>query len=478
MIVAQKIKTQVVVLGAGPGGYSAAFRCADLGKKVILVENYSNLGGVCLNVGCIPSKTLLHFSKLLREMKLFANYGLVSIDKIQINFDKLLSWKKKIIDKLAFGLNNMSSLRKIRIIHGYGKFIDSNVLRVESNSDIFEIYFDYAIIATGSQSMQLSCISYNDSRIWNSTDALKLQKVPDKLLIVGAGVIGLEMATIYSALGSKIDLVEISENLIPILDDDIIKIFTKCIRGQFNLILGTKITMVSCKKEGIFVSMKKNDNLLPDVKLYDGLLVAIGRTPNSRFLGVDLLGVKLDSHGFIVVNKQMCTSLSHIFAVGDVVGQPMLAHKSIYEGHVAAEVIAGLNSYFDPKVIPFVIYTDPELAWVGLTEKIAQEKNISHESAVFPWLASGRAVSSNYQQGVTKLLFDKSTHKIIGGTVIGTNSSELLGEIGLAIEMGCDAEDISMTMHAHPTLYESIGLAASIYEGSITDILNIKARSN
>ncbi|AKC60326.1 dihydrolipoyl dehydrogenase [Blochmannia endosymbiont of Camponotus (Colobopsis) obliquus] len=473
----RKIRTKVVVLGAGPGGYSAAFRCSDLGMDTVIVEERLNLGGVCLNVGCIPSKTLLHFVKIIQEMKLFNNRGIVS-NSFQIDLNGLRSWKEGVIKKLADGLNNMARMRKIEVIHGCGKFVNSNLLQVEGKSEICEIYFDYAVIATGSRDAKLSFKLCDDARIWNSTDALELKMIPDRLLIVGGGAIGLEMATIFQVLGSRIDLVEMSDRLVPAVDIDIVKIFTKYMNNKFNLMFSTKVKKIQLEENAIFVTLEQHNKSLSNVKLYDAILIAIGRIPNSKFLDVGLAGVQLDSQGFVLVDKQMRTSVSHIFAIGDVVGQSMLAHKSIHEGHVAAEVIAGKHRYFDPKVIPYVIYTDPELSWVGLTERVAKTKNISCESSIFPWLASGRAVASNCQQGLTKLVFNKDTHKIIGGTVLGVNASELLGEIGLAIEMGCYAEDISMTVHAHPTLYESIGSAASIYDGSVTDMINMKVRMN
>ncbi|MFP3014398.1 MAG: dihydrolipoyl dehydrogenase [Arsenophonus sp.] len=471
-----EIKTQVVVLGAGPAGYSAAFRCVDLGLETTLIERYSTLGGVCLNVGCIPSKALLHVARIIEETKAFAEHGIL-FGEPNININKVRLWKEKIISKLTSSLAGMAKDRKIKIIKGLGKFIDSNTIIVENEKNRTIINFKNAIIAAGSRPIKLQFIPYDDPRVWNSTDALQLQKVPNRILIIGGGIIGLEIGTIYHALGSKIDVVEILDNIIPSADNDIIKFFSKQINKKFNLMLETKVTEVEARKDGILVTMLgKKTSIIK--QCYDAVLVSIGRVPNGNLIDAGKAGVEVDEHGFIRTDNQMRTNISHIYAIGDIIGQPMLAHKGSHEGHVAAEVISGLKHYFDPKVIPSIAYTEPEVAWIGLTEKEANKNGINYEATTFPWTASGRAIASNCSHGMTKLIFDKKTHRVIGGAVIGINAGELLGEIGLAIEMGCDAEDIALTIHAHPTLYESIGTAAKIFEGSVTDFPNIKAKKN
>lgn len=469
-----EIKTQVVVFGAGPAGYSAAFRCADLGLETVLVERYSTLGGVCLNVGCIPSKALLHVAKVIEEAKALAAHGIV-FGEPKTDIDKVRVWKEKVITQLTGGLAGMAKGRKVTVVNGLGKFTGANTLVVEGEKGSTTINFDNAIIAAGSRPIQLPFIPHEDPRVWDSTDALALRTIPQRLLVMGGGIIGLEMATVYHALGSQIDVVEMFDQVIPAADKDVVKIFTKRISKQFNLLLETKVTAVEAKEEGIYVTME-GKNAPAEPQRYDAVLVAIGRVPNGKLLDANKAGVDVDERGFINVDKQLRTNVAHIFAIGDIVGQPMLAHKGVHEGHVAAEVIAGMKHYFDPKVIPSIAYTEPEVAWVGLTEKEAKEKGISYETATFPWAASGRAIASDCADGMTKLIFDKETHRILGGAIVGTNGGELLGEIGLAIEMGCDAEDIALTIHAHPTLHESVGLSAEIYEGSITDLPNPKAK--
>ncbi|CUX96546.1 dihydrolipoyl dehydrogenase [Candidatus Doolittlea endobia] len=469
-----KIKTQVVVLGAGPGGYSAAFRCADLGLETLLVERYSALGGACLNVGCIPSKALLHIAKVITEAKALNKNGIV-FGEPQINIDKVRTWKEKVVSQLTSGLCGMARARRVKVVNGYGKFTSTNTLQVESENSTTIVTFDNAIIAAGSHPIQLPFIPYVDSRIWDSTDALALTSVPKRLLVMGGGIIGLEMATVYHALRSEIDVVEMFDQVIPTADKDVVQVFTKRISSQFNLMLETKVTAVEAREDGVYVSMK-GKQAPSEAQRYDAVLVAIGRSPNGKLLDACRAGVEVTDCGFIRVDKQMRTNVSHIYAIGDIIGQPMLAHKGTHEGHVAAEVIAGKKHYFNPKVIPSIAYTEPEVAWVGLTEKEAQVQNINYEVATFPWAASGRAISSDYKDGITKLIFDKKSHRIIGGAVVGTNGGELLGEIGFAIEMGCDAEDIALTIHAHPTLHESVGLAAEVYTGTITDLLNVKKK--
>ncbi len=469
-----EIKTQVVVLGAGPAGYSAAFRCADLGLETVIVERYNTLGGVCLNVGCIPSKALLHVAKVIEEAKALAEHGIV-FGEPKTDITKIRTWKEKVITQLTGGLSGMAKGRKVKVVNGLGQFTGANTLEVDGENGKTVINFDNAIIAAGSRPIQLPFIPHDDPRVWDSTDALELKEVPKRLLVMGGGIIGLEMGTVYHALGSEIDVVEMFDQVIPAADKDVVKVFTKRIDKKFNLMLETKVTAVEAKDDGIYVSME-GKKAPAEAKRYDAVLVAIGRVPNGKLLDAGKAGVEVDDRGFIHVDKQMRTNVPHIFAIGDIVGQPMLAHKGVHEGHVAAEVIAGMKHYFDPKVIPSIAYTEPEVAWVGLTEKEAKEKGISYETATFPWAASGRAIASDCSDGITKLIFEKESHRIIGGAIVGVNGGELLGEIGLAIEMGCDAEDIALTIHAHPTLHESVGLAAEIYEGSITDLPNPKAK--
>ena len=469
----KEIKAQVVVLGAGPAGYSAAFRCADLGLETVLVERYNTLGGVCLNVGCIPSKALLHVAKVIEEAKAMADHGVV-FGEPQTDIDKIRSWKDKVIGQLTGGLGGMAKQRKVTVVNGKGRFTGANTLLVEGEENT-TINFDNAIIAAGSRPIELPFIPHDDPRIWDSTDALELKEVPEKMLLMGGGIIGLEMGTVYHALGSQVDVVEMCDQVIPAADKDVIKVFTKRISKKMNLMLETKVTAVEAKEDGIYVTMEGKKAPAEPVR-YDAVLVAIGRSPNGKLLDAGQAGVEVDDRGFINVDKQMRTNVPHIYAIGDIVGQPMLAHKGVHEGHVAAEVISGKKHYFDPKVIPSIAYTEPEVAWVGKTEKECKEEGINYEASTFPWAASGRAIASDCADGMTKLIFDKDTHRVIGGAVVGTNGGELLGEIGLAIEMGCDAEDIALTVHAHPTLHESVGLAAEVFEGSITDMPNPKAK--
>ncbi|UXI02801.1 dihydrolipoyl dehydrogenase [Photobacterium sp. TY1-4] len=468
----KEIKAQVVVLGSGPAGYSAAFRCADLGLETVLIEKYSTLGGVCLNVGCIPSKALLHVAKVIEEAKAMADHGVV-FGEPQTDINKIRVWKEKVINQLTGGLGGMAKMRKVNVVNGYGKFTGPNTIVVEGE-ETTTITFDNAIVAAGSRPIELPFIPHEDPRIWDSTDALELKEVPEKLLVMGGGIIGLEMGTVYHALGSQIDVVEMFDQVIPAADKDIVKVFTKRIQKKFNLMLETKVTAVEAKEDGIYVSMEGKKAPAEPVR-YDAVLVAIGRVPNGKLIDAEKAGIEVDERGFINVDKQMRTNVPHIHAIGDIVGQPMLAHKGVHEGHVAAEVISGKKHYFDPKVIPSIAYTEPEVAWVGKTEKEAKAEGINYEVATFPWAASGRAIASDCSDGMTKMIFDKDTHRVIGGAIVGTNGGELLGEIGLAIEMGCDAEDIALTIHAHPTLHESVGLAAEVFEGSITDLPNPKA---
>ena len=470
----KEIKTQVVVLGAGPAGYSAAFRCADLGLETVLVERYSTLGGVCLNVGCIPSKALLHVSKVIEEAKHATKNG-IYFGEPTINLDEVRAGKDAVVAKLTGGLAGMAKARKVTVVEGLAAFTDPNTLVArDRDGNPTTVKFDNAIIAAGSRPIQLPFIPHEDPRIWDSTDALKLKEVPKKLLIMGGGIIGLEMGTVYNSLGSEIEVVEMFDQVIPAADKDVVAIYTKQIEKKFKLMLETKVTAVEAKDDGIYVSME--GKACNDTKRYDAVLVAIGRTPNGKLIDAGKAGVEVDERGFIRVDKQMRTNVPHIFAIGDIVGQPMLAHKGVHEGHVAAEVIAGQKHYFDPKVIPSIAYTEPEVAWVGKTEKECKQEGLNYEVAKFPWAASGRAIASECAEGMTKLIFDKDTHRVLGGAIVGSNGGELLGEIGLAIKMGCDAEDIALTIHAHPTLHESVGLAAEVFEGSITDLPNAKAK--
>jgi dihydrolipoamide dehydrogenase len=440
----------------------------------VLVERYATLGGVCLNVGCIPSKALLHVAKVIEEAKALSENG-ITFGEPKTDIDKVRTWKERVVNQLTGGLTGMAKARKVNVVHGVGKFTGANTLQVDGEKGSTTITFDNAIIAAGSRPIQLPFIPHDDPRVWDSTDALALRTVPERLLVMGGGIIGLEMATVYYALGSKIDVVEMFDQLIPVADKDVVKVYTKRVSKQFNLMLETKVTTVEAKEDGIYVTME-GKKAPAGPQRYDAVLVAIGRVPNGKLLDVGKAGVQVDDRGFIQVDKQLRTNVPHIYAIGDIVGQPMLAHKGTHEGHVAAEVIAGKKHYFDPKVIPSIAYTEPEVAWVGMTEKEAKAKGVSFEVATFPWAASGRAIASDCQDGMTKLIFDKETQRVIGGAVVGVNGGELLGEIGLAIEMGCDAEDIALTIHAHPTLHESVGLAAEVYEGSITDLPNAKAK--
>jgi len=470
----KEIKAQVVVLGSGPAGYSAAFRAADLGLETVLIEKYETLGGVCLNVGCIPSKALLHVSKVIEEAKALSEHG-VLFGEPSTDIDKIRIWKEKVVSQLTGGLQGMAKMRKVKTVTGWGRFTGSNTIEAtDRDGEVTTVTFDNAIIAAGSRPVKLPFIPHDDPRVWDSTDALELKSVPKRLLILGGGIIGLEMGTVYKSLGSDVDVVEFADQLVPAADKDIVQVYTKKVKNKFNIMLETKVTAVEAKDDALYVAFE-GKNAPEGTKPYDAVLVAVGRVPNGLSVDAEKAGITVTERGFIEVDKQMHTNVPHIHAIGDIVGQPMLAHKGVHEAHVAAEVIAGKKHYFDPKTIPSIAYTEPEMAWVGVTEKEAKEQGLNYEKSVFPWAASGRAIASDCSDGMTKLIFDKDTHRIIGGSVVGTNAGELLGEIGLAIEMGCDAEDIALTIHAHPTLHESVGLAAEVYEGSITDLPNPKA---
>ena len=460
------IKTELVVLGSGPGGYGAAFRAADLGKKVVLVERYDSIGGVCLNVGCIPSKALLHVSKVINEVRHLEQYGLISFDNFTYNKDKIIAYKDNIVGQLTSGLKSLAKQRKVEIIKGYGKFTSSNEIAVETKDGIKKIAFDNAIIAVGSSSIKLPFIP-EDPRIIDSTGALEIKEVPKSILVIGGGIIGLEMAQVYSELGSKITVVECVDQLMGSADKDIVKPYEKIMSKRYDIRLETTVTKVEAKKDGLYVSMEGKKSAKNEC--FDHILLAVGRTPNGRLINAEKAGVSVDKLGFIKVDNQLRTNVPHIFAIGDVVGQPMLAHKAVPEGRIAAEVIAGMAHYFEPKCIPSVAYTDPEVSWVGLTEKEAQAKGIKYDKGVFPWAASGRSLSMGRNEGLTKMLYDEN-HVIIGAGIVGPNAGELIAEVALAIEMGCDAEDVSLTIHPHPTMSETIMMATEVYKGTATDI--------
>ncbi|WP_121626320.1 dihydrolipoyl dehydrogenase [Poseidonibacter antarcticus] len=471
----EEIKTQVLVIGAGPGGYSAAFRCADLGLETVLVERYETLGGVCLNVGCIPSKALLHIAKVAEEAKHVEKAG-ISFSAPSIDIEKIAAYKSGVVKKLTDGLGAMSKMRKVNTLQGYASFLDDNSVEVVlSTGEKRKVTFDNCIIAAGSQSSKMSFIPHEDPRIWDSTDALEIKEIPKKLLVLGGGIIGLEMGTVYSTLGSQVDVAIRGTQLMTGTDKDLIKLYTKANKDRFNIMTKTQTESIIPKSDGVYVEFK-GDNAPKEGILYDAVLVALGRSANGNKIGLENTGVEVDEKGLIKVDSQLRTKVNHIFAIGDIIGQPMLAHKAVHEGHVAAEVIAGHNVFFEPKQIPSIAYTFPEIAWAGMTENEAKESGINYEVSSFPWSASGRALASDVSTtGMTKLIFNKDTNQLLGGALVGENAGELLGEISLALEMDCDAEDIALTIHAHPTLHESIGMAAEIYDGSITDLPNAKA---
>lgn len=471
------ITTQVVVLGSGPGGYTAAFRAADLDKKVVLIERYENLGGVCLNVGCIPSKALLHSAKVIDEALAMKGHG-VDFGTPTINPTKLVDWKNSVVKKLTGGLKMLAKQRKVEVVHGVGKFVGTHQIDVTTPDGIVSVQFEHAIIAAGSTPVKLPFIP-EDPRIVDSTQALELAGSPDgRLLVLGGGIIGLEMATVYRAIGWRVNIVEFMDMLMPGADKDIVAPFHKFVAKQYeNIWLNTKVTAVTAKEDGIWVRFE-GANAPSTEERFDKVLVAVGRTPNGLLLDADKAGVNVTERGFIPVDNQLRTNVNHIFAIGDIVGQPMLAHKAVPEGRVAAEVIAGLKHFFEPRCIPAVAYTDPEVAWVGLTETEAKAKAIPYEKGVFPWAASGRALANDRAEGMTKLLFDPSTHRVLGAGIVGTNAGELISELALAIEMGCDATDISLTIHPHPTLAESIAMATEVFEGTITDLFIPKKKAS
>jgi dihydrolipoamide dehydrogenase len=470
------ISTQLVVLGSGPGGYTAAFRAADLGLKVVLIERYPTLGGVCLNVGCIPSKALLHTAKVITEAEETAAHG-VSFSAPNIDLAHLRDWKANdVVGKLTGGLSAMAKQRGVTVVQGVGQFTSPNQIAVTAaDGKVTTIGFENAIIAAGSQATKFPGAP-QDERIMDSTGALALADIPARLLVIGGGIIGLEMGTVYDALGSKVSVVEFMDGLITGCDRDLVRPLQKRMEKRFEAImLSTKVSKIEAKTDGIHVSFEGED-APKEPQVYDRVLVSIGRRPNGKNIGAENAGVAVDDRGFIAVDKQMRTNVPHIFAIGDIVGQPMLAHKATHEGKVAAEVIAGHKVEFVASVIPSVAYTDPEIAWVGMTETEAKAKGIEIEKASFPWAASGRAISVARTEGTTKLIFDKDTHRVIGAGIVGVNAGELLAEAVLAIEMGADAHDLGLTIHAHPTLSETICFAAEVKEGTITDMLPPKKR--
>lgn len=471
-----ELQASLVVLGSGPGGYTAAFRAADLfaeeklDKKVVLVERYENIGGVCLNVGCIPSKALLHVAKVIDETKQMSKHG-VSFSEPKIDLDKLRAWKDKdVVGRLTGGLKALAKQRKVDVVQGVGKFVGPNTLEVTANDGgKITITFENAIIAAGSRPVALPFMP-KDDRVMDSTGALELRDVPKKLLILGGGIIGMEMACVYRALGSEITVVELAGSLLGNVDKDLHKAFFKYVSSHYEAIrLNTKVTAVEAKDDGLWVTFETEHGKEEPVR-FDKILSAVGRIPNGKDIGAEAAGVNVDERGFIATDNQMRTNVPHIFAIGDIVGNPMLAHKAIPEGRVAAEVIAGKKHFFDVSCIASVAYTDPEVAWVGTMEKEAKEQGINYGVGVFPWAASGRALSQGRTEGITKVVFDKDTHRLIGAGIVGPHAGDLISEAALAIEMGCDAEDIALTIHPHPTLSETLAMATEVFEGTITDL--------
>ncbi|MDQ8023091.1 MAG: dihydrolipoyl dehydrogenase [Moraxellaceae bacterium] len=476
------VETDMVVLGAGPGGYSAAFRAADLGMKTVLIERYSVLGGVCLNVGCIPSKALLHVAAIMDEASHFSDVG-VAFSAPKVDLEQLRKHKEKVIGKLNAGLNGMAKSRKVDVVRGYGSFLDANHIEVEVTSGTGQdrtgekkvVKFQKCIIAAGSQAVKLPFFP-EDPRIVDSTGALELRQIPKRMLVVGGGIIGLEMATVYSSLGARIDVVEMMDGLMAGADKDLVKVWEKQNTHRFDkIMLKTKTVGATVREDGILVKFE-GEGAPADEQKYDLVLVAVGRSPNGKKVAAEKAGVIVSDRGFIPVDSQQRTNVPHIFAIGDIVGQPMLAHKGEHEGHVAAEAAHGEKAYFDAKLIPSVAYTEPEVAWAGLTEAEAKAKGIKFGVGKFPWAASGRAIANGCDYGFTKLIFDEETHRIIGGAIVGPNAGDMIGEVALAIEMGCDAVDIGKTIHPHPTLGESLGKAAEVYEGTCTDLPPVRKK--
>jgi dihydrolipoamide dehydrogenase len=467
------VHADVVVLGSGPGGYTAAFRAADLGQKVVLIEKDSSIGGVCLNVGCIPSKALLHAAKIIIETEDINHHGITFADP-DVDIDKLRRWKESVITQLTGGLAGLAKARKVQIVRGYGTFSGPNMIEVDNDGDNSTVSFDQCIIAAGSAPVTLPFIPRDDPRVIDSTGALELADVPDRMLVLGGGIIGLEMATVYDALGTNVTIVEFMDQIIPGADKDIVKPLHNRMKGRFEEILTkTKVTAVEALDEGLKITMEGPNGVITDT--FDKLLVAVGRSPNGAKINAAAAGVVVDKRGFIGVDSQQRTGVPHIFAIGDVVGQPMLAHKAVHEGKVAAEVCAGHKRHFDARVIPSVAYTDPEVSWVGVTEAQAKAEGLKVGKGVFPWAASGRSLSLGRSEGITKLIFDEK-ERVIGASIVGPNAGDLIAEVALAVEMGADAVDLGHTIHPHPTLSETINFAAEMFEGTITDLMPPKKK--
>ena len=468
------LKTQVLVLGSGPGGYSAAFRLADLGKEVTLVERYPTLGGVCLNVGCIPSKALLHIADVLTEAREAEHIG-VQFGEPRVDIDAIRAFKQRSVDKLVGGVGGMAKGRQVKVVQGAGSFKDAHRLEVTGNGADSLIEFEQCVIAAGSEPVRLPFVPDDDDRIWDSTKALELPFIPKRFLVIGGGIIGLEMATVYQALGSDVTVVEFAGQLIPAADSDLVKVYQRFNKGRFNIHLNTRVTTVVAKQDDLHVTFEDAQGDTRQ-EAYDAILVAVGRRPNGNRIGAEHAGIRVDERGFIDVDNQLRTSVPHILAIGDIIGNPMLAHKASHEGHVAAEVIAGHKAVFEPRAIPSIAYTNPEIAWTGLTEKEAKAQGLNVETATYPWTASGRAIGADRSEGKTKLIFHKDKGTLLGAGLVGINAGELLGELSLALEFGADIEDIALTIHAHPTLHETVGLAAELGAGTITDLPNPKIK--
>jgi dihydrolipoamide dehydrogenase len=462
------IHAEVLVLGAGPGGYTAAFRAADLGKKVVLVERFATLGGVCLNVGCIPSKALLHVAKVMTEAEEVAAAG-IEFGKPKVSLEKLRAWKTGVLSKLTKGLSALAKQRKVEVVQGKGEFASAHTLKVQTPGGTKTISFDHCIIAAGSSIARIPGFPYDDKRMIDSTSALELAEVPKRLLVIGGGIIGLEMATVYAALGAKISVVELMDALIPGADKDVVRPLSKRIEKRYEkILLKTKVAKIEAQKDGLKVTYEGDGAPQPEV--FDSILMAVGRRPNGREINAQAAGVNVNERGYIPVDKQLRTNVAHIHAIGDICGEPMLAHKASHEGKIAAEVVAGHKAYFDARTIPSVAYTDPEIAWMGETEAQLTARGAAFEKAVFPWAASGRALSMDRDEGMTKLLVDKETRRLLGAAIVGVNAGELIAEAVLAYEMGADTHDLGLTVHPHPTLSETLFFAAEIAEGSITDL--------
>ena len=469
------VHAEVVVLGSGPGGYTAAFRTADLGRKVVLIERNPTLGGVCLNVGCIPSKALLHAAKVITEAEEMAGHG-IAFDTPVVDLDKLRGWKDSVVKQLTGGLSGLAKGRKVQVVTGTGRFTGPNMIEVERDGAKTSVSFDQCIIAAGSEPVTLPFIPHDDPRVIDSTGALELDGIPERMLVLGGGIIGLEMACVYDALGTRITVVELMDQIIPGADKDIVKPLHKRIEGRYEkILLKTRVTDVKAGDDGLTVTFE-DEKGATTIDTFDRLLVAVGRRPNGKLIGAEAAGVAVDERGFIAVDSQQRTNVPHIFAIGDVVGQPMLAHKAVHEGKVAAEVAAGQNRHFDARVIPSVAYTDPEVAWVGVTETSAKAEGRKIGKGVFPWAASGRSLSLGRSEGITKVIFDEADDRVIGACIVGPNAGDLIAEVALAIEMGADAVDLGHTIHPHPTLSETVNFAAEMFEGTITDLIPPKKR--